>query len=115
MLSFLADENLSHRILRGIKRRIGDLDVVVAQKVGQGAASDPNLLAWAAEHQRILLTHDRQTIPRYAYHRIQTRQAMPGVIVVSDTLPIGEAIDLLVECVECGRAEDFANQVIFLP
>jgi hypothetical protein len=40
---------------------------------------------------------------------------MPGVIVVSDTLPIGEAINLVVEYVECGKAEDFANQVIFLP
>ena len=86
MLSFLADENFSQRVLRGVKLRIKNIDVAVAQRLGLGGASDPALLAWAAEQQRILLTHDRQTIPRCAYDRIRAGQPMPGVIVVSDTL-----------------------------
>lgn len=81
MLAFLADENFSHRVLRGVKLRIKNLDLAMAQKVGLGGVSDLALLAWAAEHQRILLTHDRQTVPRYAYDRIfaLTRQCQASL------------------------------------
>jgi hypothetical protein len=87
MLSVLADENFSHRILRGIKLRAGNLDLLIAQNVGLGGSKDSALLALAAEQHRIVLTHDRQTIPRHAHERIRSRQPMPGVIVVSDTMP----------------------------
>jgi len=115
MLSVLADENFSHRILRGIKLRVRDLDVLVAQSVGLSGKKDAALLAWAAEQRRIVLTHDRQTIPKHAYGRIRSLQSVPGVIVVSDTMPIGEAVEALAIYLECGTAEDFENLVVFLP
>ena len=115
MLSLVADENFSHRVLRGVKRRIKSLDMLVAQKVGISGVNDPALLAWAAEQQRIVLTHDRQTLPKHAYERVRAGLRMPGVIVVSDTLPVGVAINLVTLYIECGRAEDFENQVVFLP
>jgi hypothetical protein len=34
---------------------------------------------------------------------------MPGVIVVSDTMPIGEAVEALTICLECGVAEEFGR------
>lgn len=115
MLSVLADENFSHRILRGIKLRAGNLDVLIAQNVGLGGTKDAALLAWAADERRIVLTHDRQTIPKHAYERIRSQQPMPGVIVVSDTMPVGEAVESLTIYLECGAAEDFEDLVIFLP
>jgi hypothetical protein len=40
---------------------------------------------------------------------------MPGVIVVSDTMPIGEAVEGLTIYLECGMPEDFENLVTLLP
>lgn len=111
MPSALAGENFSHRILLGIKLRAGNLDVLVAQNVGLAGKKDGPLLAWAAEQSRIVLTHDRQTVPKYTHERIQSQQPMPGVIVVSDTMPIGEAVEALTTYLECGVAEDFENSV----
>src|SRR5579872_1695650 len=115
MLSVVADENFSQRILRGIKLRVRGLDALVAQNTGLCGASDPALLAWAAEQRRVLLTHDRQTIPRYAYDRIRSYQPMPGVIVVSDTMPVGEAIETLTIYLECSMPEELENLVVFVP
>ncbi len=56
---------------------------------------DPLLLAWAAENQRILVTHDVNTIPRYAYERVRAGQPMPGVIVIPEDLAVGKAIEEL--------------------
>lgn len=115
MLPVLADENFNQRILRGLKLRIRKLDLIVAQSVGLCGASDPALLAWAADQGRIVLTHDRQTLPAHAYHRIRSRQPMPGIILVSDTMPLGEAIEILELYLECGTAEEFQDLVLFLP
>jgi predicted nuclease of predicted toxin-antitoxin system len=115
MLPVLTDENFSHRIVRGLKLRIKNLDLVVAQGAGLGEARDPTLLAWAADQRRIVLTHDRKTMTEYAYDRVRSHQPMPGIIVVSDTMPVGEAIEVLTICIECGTAEDFENLVMFLP
>jgi predicted nuclease of predicted toxin-antitoxin system len=115
MLSILIDENFNHQILRGIRLRMENLDFLVAQNVGLEGADDATLLAWAAEKRRIVLTHDRQTVPSFAYERIRSHQFMPGVIVVSDALPVGEAIETLTMYVECGSAEEFENLVTFLP
>ena len=63
MLKFATDENFRAIILRGLKRRKPDLDVVRVQDVGLSGADDETILAWAAEERRILLTHDVKTMP----------------------------------------------------
>jgi hypothetical protein len=40
---------------------------------------------------------------------------MLGLIVVSDTMPIGGAIESLAVYLELGTAEEFENLVFFLP
>lgn len=76
---------------------------------------DPLLLGWAAENQRILVTHDSNTIPKYAYERIAVGEPMAGVIVIPDDLAIGTAIDDLTLMIECCDAKEFENQVKYLP
>ncbi|NET61126.1 MAG: hypothetical protein F6K47_34870 [Symploca sp. SIO2E6] len=71
-MRLLADENFNGSILRGLIRRLPDLDVVRIQDVGLIHAEDPTILAWAANEGRILLTHDVATVITYAYERIKS-------------------------------------------
>src|SRR5919201_1724190 len=91
MLLLVADENFNGNIVRGLFRRQPALDLVRLQDVGLSGADDPAVLAWAAQEERVLLTHDVSTITRYAYERVQEGQPMPGVFEVSRDLPIGRA------------------------
>ena len=59
MLKLVCDEDFDNRILRGIVRRHAGLDIVRIQDVGLSGASDPVILAWAYQEDRVLLTHDR--------------------------------------------------------
>ena len=59
MLRLLADENFNDSIVRGLLRRNPELDVVRVQEVGVSGADDRSMLAWAANEERILLTHDQ--------------------------------------------------------
>lgn len=61
-VQFVADENFNRRIVVGLQRRIANIDVVRVQDVGLRSADDPAVLQWAADHGRVLLTHDAKTM-----------------------------------------------------
>jgi predicted nuclease of predicted toxin-antitoxin system len=70
VIRLLADENFNASIVRGLLRRVSQLDLVRAQDVGLGGADDPSVLAWAARDGRVLLTYDVRTITRFAWERV---------------------------------------------
>ena len=115
MLKLASDENFDGDILRGMYRRRPGLEVVRVQDAGLSATADPEILAWAAGEGRILLTHDRDTMPYYVSEREKAGQAMPGVFLVSDQMPIGQAIDEILLAVDCLEPEECQNFVRFFP
>ncbi len=82
MLSLLADENLDGNIVRGVLRRVKGLNLARVQDLGLSGLDDPTILQWAAEQGRILVTHDVQTVTRFAYERVEAGLPMPGGIEV---------------------------------
>jgi len=115
MIRFLADENFNGKIVRGIRREQPEADIVRVQDTVIYEASDPEVLEWAAAHNRILLSHDRETIPLYAKERITAGLPMPGVILVSITLPIGQVIEELLTILGASDPEEWENLITFLP
>ena len=70
MLRFLADEDFNRIIVRGVLRARPEIDIVRVQDIGLRTENDPEVLDLAAAAGRILLTHDEQTMPAYAYERV---------------------------------------------
>lgn len=85
MIRFLADENFNGKILRGVRRELPDADILRVQDTAIYQAPDPQVLEWAAQQGRILLTHDIETMVGYANQRIAAGLLIPGVIVARDT------------------------------
>ena len=78
-------------------------------------SDDATVLAWAAEEERVLLTHDINTVPPSAYDRVMAGLPMPGVFVVPTRLSIGEAIEDLLLIAECSVEGEWQGQVRYLP
>jgi len=114
-MKLMFDENFNHKILRGLKLRIPNLDYLVAQQALPEGTDDPALLEWAAQQKRILVTHDLKTIPKYAYDRVAAAQSMPGVIAVPRDLPVGQTIEDLVTVIEFSQRKELENRVLYLP
>ena len=112
---FAADENFNRRIVVGLLRRAERIDLVRVQDSGLTGADDPAVLQWAADEDRVLLTHDVATMPDFAYERIAADLPMRGLLVVSATLPLAEAIDELTLITEASETEEWDGQVIYLP
>ena len=115
MLRLLIDQDLDHVILRGLLLRVPNVDVITAHQVGLSNASDPELLAWAAEHERVIVTHDRRTMPYHATSRIARSVKVAGVIVVSRQLPISQVINELEIIVSCSEMIEWENIIKHLP
>ncbi|MGH9915183.1 MAG: DUF5615 family PIN-like protein, partial [Pyrinomonadaceae bacterium] len=112
MLQLLSDEDFNNRILRGLRRRLPTLDIVRVQEVGLLTHSDPEVLEWAAQEGRVLLTHDVATMIKYAYNRITDGLPMPGVIAISQYLQISVAIDELEILANCSLEGEWQGQVV---
>ena len=115
MLRLLSDENFNGDIIRGLRLRQPDLDLIRTQDVGLLGVDDSGVLAWAAENNRILLSHDKTTMPDHAYARVAAGQPIPGVFIVSDRLPIGQVIQELLLIDACSEQAEWNGLVLFLP
>jgi hypothetical protein len=115
MTRFLADENFNNQIVRGILRQKSDVDLVRVQDVGLSGVDDPSVLEWAAQENRIVLTHDVATMADFAYDRIQAGQSMPGLFEVGRRVPVGLAIEEILLIADCSLPGEWEGQVRFLP
>jgi hypothetical protein len=115
MLFLVADENFNNAIVRGLLRIKPNLDIVRVQDVGLFSADDLTVLEWAADEDRILLTHDVATITKYAYERLAARKYMPGVIEVSRKVPLGIAIEEILFIAESCDSGELEGQILYLP
>ncbi len=115
MLRLVADENFHRAIVRGLKRREADLDVVRVQDVGLLMADDPSILAWAASQGRILLTHDLATVPDFAYERVRDALSMPAVFAANTRLPVAQVIEDILLLATDSEPEEWEGVVLYLP
>lgn len=115
MFALLADENFKAQIQTGLRRRVPTVDLVSVQELGIRGVDDPDLLARAASENRVLLTHDVNTVPRFAYERLESGAPMAGVVVVPDRMAVGQAIDELALLIETGSPADVELRVLHLP
>ncbi len=115
MLRFLADENFNGRILRGLLARNPLIDILRWQDIGPEGQEDPILLEWAAQQNRLLLTHDVETMVGFAYQRANAGLPMPGVIAVSAESSIRAVIEDLLLVADVSIEGEYEGQVIYVP
>jgi predicted nuclease of predicted toxin-antitoxin system len=115
MMRFLADADLNEGIVAGCLRREPTMDFLSANAANLEGVPDPEVLALAADLNRILVSHDFQTMPRHFGDFLQAYGSSPGVLLVPQYLPIGEAIEELVLIWGASGAEDWMNRIVKVP
>src|SRR5438132_869959 len=93
MLPLAIDQSLNEHIVRGLRRRAPDIDLVLVRETHLDGRPDPEVLEWAAAEGRILVAQDKNTMVGFAYDRMNTGQPMPGLIIRGNNVSIRQAID----------------------
>ena len=116
MLKLASDADVHGEIIRGLRRRLPEIDLVRARDVLPERTADPKVLAWAAAENRVLITNDRNTMVGFAYERAAAGEPVPGLIVTSGEQAIGLAIADISLIAEYMPEEEIRSQiVIYLP
>jgi predicted nuclease of predicted toxin-antitoxin system len=116
MLRLASDADVHGEIIRGLRRRRPQIDLVRAQDALPEGTPDSEVLVWAAAENRILVTNDRNSMVGLAYQRVAAGEPVPGVIATTNEQSIGSAIDDILLVAECMPEEEIREQVVvFLP
>lgn len=115
MFRLLADHDLHDAIIRELLRRLPDLDIVRLRDYGEERKPDPEVLALAADENRIVLTHDRNTMTRYANERVVVGRPMRGLFVIEQTRDIGRVLRDLLAIMDETEQSEWENLTVFLP
>jgi hypothetical protein len=115
MLRLLIDQDVDHDILRGLIRRISQLDAVTTFEIGMTKATDSQLLSWAAQKGRIVVTHDRKTMPRHAADLLGQGEKISGLFVVPRNMPLRQVIEDLELMITCSENDEWVNTIRYLP
>jgi predicted nuclease of predicted toxin-antitoxin system len=111
---FLADADFNQKIVLGLLRREPAIDFQTASRGDVIGLPDPEVLAIAARENRILISHDRGTMPAH-FTRFTETQSSPGLILVSQEIDIGTAIEDLVLIWAASTLEGWRDKIGFVP
>jgi hypothetical protein len=113
-VSYQADADLNEDIVSGILRRVPEIDFQTADELELANLPDPDVLALTAQENRILVTHDRRTMPTHFGRFIEGRQS-PRLIVISQKADISAVIEDLILIWTASEAEEYINLILTVP
>ena len=111
---FKADADLNEILVKALLRREPGIDIQTARAAGLAGLSDREVLAMAARSGRLLLTHDRKTMPRH-FAEFLASQSSAGVLIVPQKLPAPQVVDDLTLVWMASEAEEWIDRIFSLP
>ena len=113
-IRYQADADLNEDIVTGVRRRAPEIDFQRAQEAKLENMEDWEVLALAAQSGRILVTHDRRTMPSHFGRFIETHQS-PGLFIISQRADLRLSIEDLILIWAASEAEEYINSLRTLP
>ncbi|MEG3989877.1 DUF5615 family PIN-like protein [Microcoleus sp. S28C3] len=113
-IRYQADADLNQAIVTGLLRRESTIDFQTAFAAGLEGVKDSDVLAIAAQQRRVLVSHDRKTMPSEFAELITTNQSA-GVIIVSRKIPMEVVIEELLVIWAASSAEEWVDRIAKLP
>jgi hypothetical protein len=110
---FIADADLSERLIAGVRRRETRIDFLTAAEGGTRGLKDADVLAIAAVSGRVLVSHDCRTMPKH-FQRFLTENTSPGLILVRQETKLAWAIEVLFEIWSESTEKDLRDQVTWV-
>lgn len=116
IVRFLADEDIRANIVESVRSREPAIDIVDAKTAGLRGITDFALLELAADENRILISHDRNTMTRHFRERLAAGKPSPGLFIVPQHPGlVGEIVDSLLLIWTISEADERHDRIVWLP
>jgi uncharacterized protein DUF5615 len=115
-IRFQADNDLKRIIVDATLRREPSIDFQTAQAAGLDQLDDELVLRRASEQGRILVSHDKRTMPPRLTEFIRIGGKSPGVLlVIPQHAPVRNVAETLILIWADDRPEEWVNLVTKIP
>lgn len=99
MLKLLTDEDTNPELVVQLRRHLPGIDAVDVREVGLAQTPDPVILQWAADNDRVVVSHDKSSMRKFAEDRVREGLPMPGLILGHQESPMGTVVRSIVQLV----------------
>jgi len=113
-IRFQADADLSESIVWAVRRKELMIDFQTSNEANLEGLGDDIVLALAASENRILISHDRRTMPHHFGEFIQ-RQTCPGVFIVRKRFEMSKVVEAIHLVWFASEPEEWINVISALP
>jgi uncharacterized protein DUF5615 len=113
-ICFQADADLREVIIKALLRQEPTIDITSAHEASLAGLGDDKVLALAADKGRVLVTHDRKTMP-YHFAVFISERMSPGIIVIPQDLSVTAAVEDLLLIWAASDASEWLNRICYLP
>jgi len=115
-IRFQADNDLKRIIVDATLRHEPRIDFRTAHAARLDGLDDEAVLRLAASESRILVSHDKRTMPVALASLIASGGTSPGVLlVIPQSAPIREVVETLILIWRDDRADDWRNMILKVP
>jgi hypothetical protein len=116
-IKYLLDEHVNPRMRKALKRLAPD---IVVWRLGDPGAPplstlDPEILLWCEDHGFSLVTNNRESMPVHLREHLAAGRRAPGIFTLNPNMTLGETADELVLIWGASEAEEYMDQLNYLP
>jgi hypothetical protein len=111
----LADEDFRNEIVRAVIRRDPAIEFVTVQELGLAGTPDGQLLQFAWECNRVVVSHDANTMTAEAIRRIDDGRQIAGLFIAPQNADLQAMVDCLLTIAGASEADEWHNLLTFLP
>ena len=114
---FLLDENLPPTLAGQLRRHEPRIIVLAIGQWGAppGGTLDPDILHWTEEHDFLLVTNNRHSMPGHLKDHLASNGHIPGILVVPTTHDIGLLIEVLALVWGASLPDEYRDEITYLP
>lgn len=115
-IRYQADNDLNQIIVAATLRKEPAIDFQTAHQARLHHVDDPDVLRRAASEGRIIVSHDKRTIPQHFASFLSEGNESPGILlVIPQSAPIQSLVETLVLIWADNSPNDWQNRIVVIP
>ncbi|MBR8839841.1 MAG: DUF5615 family PIN-like protein [Stigonema ocellatum SAG 48.90 = DSM 106950] len=116
-LKYLIDENVNPLYPNQIRQREPDIviKVVGEPETPPKSTLDPEILCWCEDHNFVLVTNNRTSMPVHLKDHIAQNRHVTGIFILNPNLSVGENLEELILVALASKANEYQDRIVYLP
>ncbi|MCL1464612.1 DUF5615 family PIN-like protein [Argonema galeatum] len=116
-LKYLLDENVDPSYKIQLHRRNPDIVMWIVGEPGTPPRGtlDPEILCWCEEHDFVLVTNNRTSMPVHLTDHIAIGRHIPGIFILNPKLSMGQTIEDFIFIAEASFENEYQDRIVNLP